>query len=162
MMYHAHTMYENQKEDPIDIILELLIDSIPTVISYPPSFRSYFFRVLGIWTDREGQYEQRRGREQNRLINLSILIRVYPYLHIDTYLSISMQCIHIHLSLLSRWIWIHCWHLARNQIWTGGTRIFSPLLYQLSYPGSFLWIILVQGFNLCQLKIRKKWIFHSF
>ena len=24
---------------------------------------------------------------------------------------------------------------ARNQIWTGDTRIFSPLLYQLSYPG---------------------------
>lgn len=45
---------------------------------------------------------------------------------------------------------------AKNQIWTGDTRIFSPLLYQLSYPGSSLWIILVQGFNLCQLKRSKK------
>ena len=26
---------------------------------------------------------------------------------------------------------------ARNQTWTGDTRIFSPLLYQLSYPGVY-------------------------
>ena len=41
---------------------------------------------------------------------------------------------------------------ARNQIWTGDTRIFSPLLYQLSYPDLFLCIILVEYLYLCQLK----------
>ena len=41
---------------------------------------------------------------------------------------------------------------ARNQIWTGDTRIFSPLLYQLSYPDLFLCIILVEDLYLCQLK----------
>lgn len=38
---------------------------------------------------------------------------------------------------------------ARNQIWTGDTRIFSPLLYQLSYP-DYSWrsviFILLDGF----------------
>ena len=28
--------------------------------------------------------------------------------------------------------------IARIQIWTGDTRIFNPLLYQLSYPGFWL------------------------
>lgn len=83
---------------------------------------------------------------ENRLIHLSILIGVSPYVDI-----------HLDRIDLDRWIWRHGYlHLARNQIWTGGTRIFSPLLYQLSYPGSSLWIILVQGFNLCQLKRSKK------
>lgn len=41
---------------------------------------------------------------------------------------------------------------ARNQIWTGDTRIFNPLLYQLSYPDHLLCIILVEYLYLCQLK----------
>ena len=43
---------------------------------------------------------------------------------------------------------------ARNQIWTGDTRIFSPLLYQLSYPDHYRRIIfiLLDGLGRCQLK----------
>ena len=47
---------------------------------------------------------------------------------------------------------------ARNQIWTGDTRIFSPLLYQLSYPdhSSRTILILIEDLGLCQLKRRKE------
>lgn len=47
---------------------------------------------------------------------------------------------------------------ARNQIWTGDTRIFSPLLYQLSYPDHYRRIILIllDGLRLCQLTKMKK------
>jgi hypothetical protein len=58
-------IYENQKKGFIDFVLELITDSIPTIKSFPLSYRSYFF----IWEyedsfgmDREGKYEQRRGR----------------------------------------------------------------------------------------------------
>ena len=46
---------------------------------------------------------------------------------------------------------------ARNQIWTGDTRIFSPLLYQLSYPDHSWCIILIllEDLGLCQLKGRR-------
>ena len=47
---------------------------------------------------------------------------------------------------------------ARNQIWTGDTRIFSPLLYQLSYPDHYRRIILIilDDSGLCQLKMKTK------
>ena len=45
---------------------------------------------------------------------------------------------------------------ARNQIWTGDTRIFSPLLYQLSYPDHSGCIALLEDWGLCQLKKPKK------
>ena len=47
---------------------------------------------------------------------------------------------------------------ARNQIWTGDTRIFSPLLYQLSYPDHYpcIVLILIDNLSLCQLKRQKK------
>lgn len=43
---------------------------------------------------------------------------------------------------------------VRNQIWTGDTRIFSPLLYHLSYPDHSRCIIfiLLEDLGLCQLK----------
>lgn len=46
---------------------------------------------------------------------------------------------------------------ARNQIWTGDTRIFSPLLYQLSYPDHSRRTIriLIEDLVLCQWKRRK-------
>jgi hypothetical protein len=56
-------IYKNQKEDSIDFILELIIDSIPTVKYCPLSSRSYFLYVReyrdSIGMDREGQYKQR-------------------------------------------------------------------------------------------------------
>jgi hypothetical protein len=54
-----HTIYENQKEDSIDFILELIIDSIPTVKSFPLSSRSYFFICTGVsgfnWNGQGGR-----------------------------------------------------------------------------------------------------------
>lgn len=106
------------------------------------------YRVSGFnWNGQGGTiWAKKRGRTDLFIyLFWSGCLRMYIYIRI---------C----LDRIDGWIWRHWyWHLARNQIWTGGTRIFSPLLYQLSYPGSSLWIILVQVLNLCQLKIRKKY-----
>lgn len=112
---NAHTMYENQKEDSIDFILELIIDSISTVKSCPLSSRSYFLicreyrdsiwyvESLGIQLERTGRDNMSKEEGENRIdwfiyLFWSGYLRMYIYIRICQY-----PCTHIHLARIDRY-----------------------------------------------------------
>jgi hypothetical protein len=95
------------------------------------------------WTGRDNI----RKEEKNILIHLSILIGVSPYVHIHTYLSISMY--------MDTWILTSCqepdlnwWH---EDFQSSALSIELSWLFPVDHPGT--------GFSLVSIKSKEKTIF---